>query len=197
MWYQGHQGRRICKWALCNLGLQELDHYTADAPMWWPFGLRQRNLQSSPAWNTRGRRGTCVCVRYRLTCSMSLYLRPWGCVTFLIWREMKRRHDTNDTFRALRCRRLPSLRGISVCCLSCRAGWRKIHPTAPPPSQWIFLPKGHQAERALHHPSKVPLSLSKVSLSHGFLFIFLPLPSLLSFLPLPTTHYVLSPLSLT
>lgn len=57
---RGHQGMRLCKWALCNLCLQELDHYAADAPVWWAFALCQHNLQSNAAWNTQG---GCRCTR--------------------------------------------------------------------------------------------------------------------------------------
>lgn len=58
VWYQG---MRICKWALSISGLQKLDHYTADDPVRWPFGLCQHNLQSNTVWNAQGHRNTCVC----------------------------------------------------------------------------------------------------------------------------------------
>lgn len=60
------------------------------------------------------------------------------------------------------------------------------------PSQWIFLPKGHRAERSLDRPSRVPLSVSKVSLSHGFLSIPpLLFPSLRFFSLIPGPPYLL------
>lgn len=61
VWYKWFQGTSICKWALCSLSLQELDHYTADTPMWQAFGLCQHNFWSNE-WKleTQGQRGTCA-----------------------------------------------------------------------------------------------------------------------------------------
>lgn len=70
----------------------------------------------------------------------------------LIWQEIKRRQDINDT---LPCAAVPVLAAAviplkhrCVCCLSCRAGWRKIHPTAPLHPSVLFFPRA--TKRRVH-----------------------------------------------
>lgn len=59
VWHRQNQGMWTCKWALCDLGLQEWDHYSADTPLWRAIGLCQH--KTTAAWT--GRRVTLVFVQ--------------------------------------------------------------------------------------------------------------------------------------
>lgn len=172
------RGGEDCKWALCNVGLGSWIITMLTFPVWWALGLCQHNLRSGVK-HTGGRRGTRVC-KQNVSLRSVIHNTPFG---------LEDRSGGSRTSGASAC--LP-------CVLSCRAGCRKIHSTAPLHPSGFFFPRA--TELSVLGPSLRSASESFKSVTFSWFSIHSPpssshhCGSFLS-LPLPPPFTVSSLLS--